>query len=153
MLVTLNTLNTSTIGSIRVSFPTLNGRDTRRSTELNVSLNFALFDTVGRGTPLIPPFEFRSWMYEFNSPAVLNWRSPALRCSTGMRVEASGIRMSIGTPEEIVQIADRFRPATPFQVPAKVNRWRRSAGVGPYSFCRSLGSSGPAANGIWSSLA
>src|SRR6476469_6737666 len=127
MFVTLNTLNTSTMGSIRVFFPTLNGRDTRRSTELNVSLNFALFDTVGSGTPLTPPLEFTSWMYEFSSPAVLNWRSPALRCSTGIRVEASGIRMSIGTPDDSVQMADRFRPATPFYEPAKVNRWRRSA--------------------------
>src|SRR6476659_9322358 len=153
MFVMLNTLNTSTIGSMRARLPTLNGRETRRSTELNVSLNFAPFDTVGSGTPLIPPFEFKSWMYEFSSPTVLNWRSPALRCSTGIRLEASGIRMSIGTPDESVQMADRFRPATPFHEPAKVNRWRRSAGVGPYSFCRLVGSSGPAENGIWSSLA
>ena len=49
MFVTLNRLNTSTIGSIFTPWPTVKGRETRRSTELKVSLNFASFDTIGSG--------------------------------------------------------------------------------------------------------
>ena len=59
----------------------------------------------------------------------------------------------MGTPDESVQIGDSVRPAQRSTMPAKVKRWRWSFGVGPYSLCRSLGSSGPAANGIWSSFA
>ena len=38
--------------------PIANGRETRRSSELKLSLNRALSDTSGSGTPLTPPLAF-----------------------------------------------------------------------------------------------
>jgi len=69
MFSVFNRLNTSTIGSIREP-PRLNGRDTRRSTELKSSLKRAVSETSGSLTPLIPPDALVAVRNAFNSAAV-----------------------------------------------------------------------------------
>ena len=71
-------------------------------------------------------------------PPVLNSRPPALRWNTGTRDCASGIRMSIGTADAIVQSGATRMPPGAWPHAASVKRWRWSFGVGPYSRRRSL---------------
>ena len=70
-----------------------------------------------------------------------------------MRDEASGSRMSIGTPDARRTIGATRNPAPACAHAASEKLWRWSFGVGPYSSRRLVGSIGPLANGIWSSLA
>ena len=85
----------------------------------------------------------------FNSLADVNSRPPALRDSTGMRDCASGIRMSIGTPDAIVHSPASWNPRA--QVDDARERPADAAGrwaPGRTRARRSFGSSGPFPNGI-----
>ena len=59
-----------------------------------------------------------------------------------MRELPSGSRMSMGTPEAMVQMGEKRKPYGRLTIAAVTKRCRWSLGVGPYSRCRLLGSSG-----------
>ena len=103
MLVTLKTLKHSTIASSRTFSDSEKERDRRRSRESKESLKRASSPPGAAARRRSRPPAFSCWMYAFSSAAVWNWRPPAFRSRVGTRVEASGIRMSMGTPEAMVQ--------------------------------------------------